>query len=57
MYQIKASWNPNRAEEGKIHISKDFEDLEWIEKMDFLNDILHDLTKLYHETLEKGIPA
>lgn len=49
--QIKCSWDPERGEETKIVITPAFKELNRVEQLDFLNDIIGDLTTLYDETL------
>lgn len=49
--QITATWNPARDEETKLTLSKGYGQLTRLEKLDFLNDIIGDLTTEYNKVL------
>lgn len=51
-YQIKASWDSYRPGESLLTISKSFEDLANIEKLDFLQDVIGELSQKYQDILD-----
>lgn len=50
--QITLTWNTDLSPETKITYSKGYECLERIEKLDFLQDCIGDLTKKYNAELD-----
>lgn len=50
---ITATWNPDRAEETKVSFGIGYSVLSRIERLDFLADVLHDVTKKYQSELNK----
>lgn len=55
MSRITCTWNPNRGEETKITISNDFKELHYVEKLDFLQDIIGELSTLHDSILSDQI--
>jgi len=50
---ITATWNPERLEETKVSFGIGYSALSSIERLDFLSDVLHDVTKKYQSELNK----
>jgi len=48
MFNIK--WNLNEGE-AKLKLSKQWGELNYIQKLDGMHDALHDITELYNNTL------
>lgn len=51
--KISATWSVSRGEETKITFSPDFDRRSWIERADFLNDVIGDLTRKYDALFDK----
>jgi hypothetical protein len=44
---IKATWQPHKEEDTSVKFSKSFNDLNKIEKLDFLQDVIAELHSKY----------
>jgi hypothetical protein len=48
--KITCTWDTSRGEETRVTLSKSFDDLSQIAKLDFLKDCIGELTDLYNKT-------
>lgn len=48
---ITITWNPDYHDYAKVTRSEAWENMEYIYKLDCLQDAIHDLTKLYNQLI------
>lgn len=53
---ITATWKPERSPETKVTFQAGYRSLSRVEKLDFLQDTISDLTESYNQELDKFGP-
>jgi hypothetical protein len=51
MLMLRINWN-NQKGEGKVTVTPDFREADWITKADLLQDAIYELEEMYNQTLK-----
>jgi hypothetical protein len=51
MLMLRINWNYQKGE-GKVTVTPDFREADWITKADLLQDAMHELEEMYNQTLK-----